>query len=292
MLPENGAANPMLLAELSTYLPDLFDAHRQDEPVRAQEAQARLLLRYRRPIIRYVRHALPNHDDCELIFQNFAVNFVQGKYRGFDPGRGRFRAYLKRALFNLVHDYYRENHSPKRVQLDVDEISLGPGFKQAEVDPFQSLWSEEVVKKGLDKLDAREREKPRSFVGSVIRLKTEDPKRRSADLARILTERKGVPVTAEKVRKDLHLARELLIDFVIEEVRSTLGNSSLDDLEEELIVLGLHSLCKKGIQELRDRDKDCRPAATGGGTRSLKSDSPARSPLPSFLDNGVAVPRS
>jgi DNA-directed RNA polymerase specialized sigma24 family protein len=292
MLPDDGDVGSKLLGELSTYLPDLDAAHRQDEPELAQNAQTRLLLRYRRPILRYVRHALPNQDDCELIFQNFAINFVQGKYRGFDPGRGRFREYLKRALFNLVHDYYRENHTPRRVQLDVNNISVAVQPRQTEVDPFQALWSEEVVKRGLDKLDQREREKPRSFVGSVIRLKAENPARRSADLARILTARKGIPVTAEKVRKDTHLARGLLIHYVIEEVRSTLGNPSLDDLEEELIDLGLHSLCKTAIQDLRDRGLEVKPELGRPGHQPPISDSPARIQPPSYLDNAAEAPRS
>jgi DNA-directed RNA polymerase specialized sigma24 family protein len=49
--------------------------------------------------------AVRNPDTAGDLAQEFALRFLRGAFRHADPGRGRFRDYMKTALIHLVNDY-------------------------------------------------------------------------------------------------------------------------------------------------------------------------------------------
>jgi hypothetical protein len=55
-------------------------------------------------------------------------------------------------------------------------------------------------------------------------------------------------VTAEWVRKRLFLAREKFTDLLLDEVARSLGDPSADEVEQELIDLGLFDYCRAALE--------------------------------------------
>jgi hypothetical protein len=59
----------------------------------------------------------------------------------------------------------------------------------------------------------------------------------------------GFEVTEKKVRKAVHQGRAHLLKFIIDEVAATLVRPTMEEIEEELIDLGLHTICKRALIE-------------------------------------------
>src|SRR5690242_2756490 len=70
-------------------------------------AQQQLLQRYSKSIYRYLLGAVRNPDVADELAQEFALRLIRGDFRGVDPGRGRFRDFVKGVLFHLIADYHR-----------------------------------------------------------------------------------------------------------------------------------------------------------------------------------------
>src|SRR5262245_9747901 len=66
-----------------------------------------LMQRYCGAVYRYLLRAVRDPHAAEALTREFALRFLRGRFRHADPARGRFRDYVKSALFHLVHDYRR-----------------------------------------------------------------------------------------------------------------------------------------------------------------------------------------
>ena len=95
-----------LLAHLSTRWTWLNMAH-SGPPAAARSAVGWLVERYRPAAVRYLRGAVRDPDAAEDLFQEFTVRLTRGDFRSADPGRGRFRDFLRTALARLAADHYR-----------------------------------------------------------------------------------------------------------------------------------------------------------------------------------------
>ena len=250
------------LESVSTCWGDLEEARRPDRPEIARIARDRFLERYRRPILKYVRRALPDEADAEGVFNDFAANFLAGRFHRADPSRGRFRDYLKSALFNLVRDHRRKNRPHAELREDLVARPLTDDFGAEDDRAFLEIWQREFLAKAWEYLDDIERRYPRRPYSSILRMKIQDT-RRSAEIACVLSASMGRDLSAQWVRRKILDARNLLEEFLFAEVCSTLHQPSLDEVEEELIDLGLHSLCKR---ELAKRRGLALGAIAGGST--------------------------
>jgi RNA polymerase sigma-70 factor (ECF subfamily) len=63
-------------------------------------------------------------------------------------------------------------------------------------------------------------------------------------MAEQLTGRMGRPLTAVGVRQTLHRAREKFAALLLDEVRQSLEDPRTEQLEEELVELGLLDYCR------------------------------------------------
>src|SRR5437868_15369064 len=101
------------LSRIDTLWTMLLRAH-GGEPGAVQDAQCKLLERYRGAVYRYLLGAVRDADAAEELAQEFALRFVRGDFRRASPDRGRFRSYLKTALIHLVTDYHRARQRAPR----------------------------------------------------------------------------------------------------------------------------------------------------------------------------------
>ena len=106
--------------------------------------------RYSGAVRRYLIAVLQDHNVADDLSQDFAVRFLRGNFRKADPGRGRFRDYVKRSVLNLVHDYRRQNQKQPRA-LAVD-FADDPESLELEDEAFRVSWRDEILERCWEQL--------------------------------------------------------------------------------------------------------------------------------------------
>jgi RNA polymerase sigma-70 factor (ECF subfamily) len=231
------------LSRISTLWSDVGRAHQGDSGA-AAVAQERLLERYGGAIRRYLRAAVRDAHAAEELFQEFAVRFLQGRLRGADPQRGRFRDFVKGVLHHMVADYH-QGRKKRLAQLPADyvEAAAGPEPAAEADDEFVRGWREELLARCWAALAEAEAKGSQPFY-SVLHLRAKHPGMPSEELARQVGERIGRTFTAVGVRQVLHRARERFADLLIAEVADSLRRPTADDVAQELCDLGLLDYCR------------------------------------------------
>src|SRR5207302_1174530 len=81
----------------------------------------------------------------------FALRFVRGDFKRADPSRGRFRAFLKTALYHLVIDYQRRRRhlplTPEAPEPAVEAASLHDADRD-----FLATWRAELLNRAWQDL--------------------------------------------------------------------------------------------------------------------------------------------
>src|SRR5262249_51654517 len=114
------------LSQLTTLWSLVCRAH-TGPPEQVHSAQQQLLERYGGAVRRYLQAALRCADDAHEIFQNFAHDWLRGALRGADPRRGRFRDYVKTALYHLIAAHHRKGQRwPGQLPADWSESAAAP----------------------------------------------------------------------------------------------------------------------------------------------------------------------
>ncbi len=210
------------------------------------QAQRELLQRYSPAIFRYLVGAVRDADVAEDLAQEFALRLIRGDFRGADPARGRFRDFVKGVLYHLVADYQRRKKKIVQVGSGVPEVA-SPEETDRE---FLLNWRGQLLSRAWDALARVEQTTGQRF-HAVLRLKVDSPEMRSQEMAEMLSQRLGKPVSAEWVRQNLHRAREKFADFLVKEILDTLDTPTFEALEQELIDLELHEYCLPALNRLR-----------------------------------------
>jgi RNA polymerase sigma factor (sigma-70 family) len=213
-------------------------AHDKDVPEeQRQAARGELLLRYQGAVKRYLagalRGAVNREDLVGECFQRFSERMLDGRFRGADPDRGRFRYYLRRSLGNLVNDIYRD--------IAREPDGLG-GRDPVAPEPLEESWREVLMQRALEAL--REHE-ANSGAGHYTVLKLKMDGLKAEEIGQRLGAG-GKAITAVAIRRRLTRAREKLVELLREEVRQTLSAPSEEDVDEELADLGLLEYCRAG----------------------------------------------
>ena len=210
-------------------------------------ARQQLLERYRGAVYRYLRKVLHEPDAADEVFQEFALQLVNGDLRGANPRRGRFRNFVKGTLFHLIADYRKQRrHWPGPLPADgaalADDPEGVPSDRQ-----FVDSWCDELLARAWAALAGIEARTGQPFY-AVLRFRADHPEMRSPQMAEQLTVRLGKPFTAVGVRQTLHRARQHFADRLLDELTQSLENPTAEELEEELIELGLLDYCRPALE--------------------------------------------
>jgi len=235
------------LSSIKTHWTTLFRAH-QGESDADTGARQQLLLRYYGAVYRYLLGIVRDPAAAEDLTQEFAVRFLRGDFRRAAPERGRFRDFLKTAVRHLAMDYWRqkEKASPPLPPEEAAPAQAGPSPADDLDQPFLDKWREELLARSWDMLK-EDQEKTGHPYHLVLRLKSQQPGLRSAQLAARLSRELGKSVSEEGVRQLVHRARRRFADLLVEEVGRSLQTSDPEAVAEELIELGLLSYCRPSL---------------------------------------------
>jgi RNA polymerase sigma-70 factor (ECF subfamily) len=213
-----------------------------------RSAQEEMLGCYGKAIHRYLLGAVRDQHTADELFQEFAQRLVEGKFRGADPARGRFRDYIKGALSNLVADYWRTRGKQAAAQRALAaEASDTDEGKAAPADEFALCCRDEHLAQVWAALKSEEKGSGQPL-HTALRLRVDQPDLRSPELAELLAQRLGKPVTAVSARQTLHRARERFADLLLDEVTRSLGRPTPAELEQELIELQLLTYCQQALE--------------------------------------------
>ncbi|QEL16291.1 sigma-70 family RNA polymerase sigma factor [Limnoglobus roseus] len=233
------------LSQISTMWTGL--ARRDD--VQADEsraAAAAFLDRYYQAVYGYLLRSVKDPDRAAELFQEFALRFLKGDFRHADPGRGRFRDYLRTVLINLVR---RSSSKPVNVALAAEPEVLPEEPVDGE---FLTHWREAILNVAWQALQQEQNRGGPPYY-SVLRLRAEKPDLTSVELAVQLTANlKAIEAyTDANVRKILQRGREVFSDKVVDEVARSIPTRDEDRVAQELIDLGFLGFCRKALDRWR-----------------------------------------
>jgi RNA polymerase sigma-70 factor (ECF subfamily) len=223
-----------------------------------QSAQQVLLDRYGGAVRSYALAALRDEDAADEVFQEFALKFVRGDFGTADPGRGRFRAFVKTVVFRLIVDYQRRKKGLLRegpLHSNVAEPAANDAAEKSDEDTFRTSWRDQLLGRCWQRLREIEDQTGKPHY-TVLKFRVDHPDARSADLASGLSDALNKPINAGAVRVLLHRARDAFADVVYEEVGHSLDNASIAEVEDELIELNLLEYCKPALDRQRGKSTD------------------------------------
>jgi RNA polymerase sigma-70 factor (ECF subfamily) len=228
----------------------VFAAH-QGPQDQSAEAKRHLLVKYGSAVYRYLLGAVRDREEANELFQEFALKFVRGDLRGLEPARGRFRDYLRKVLGHMVAENRRQAARRKRLAAPGDRTgagTTGPAEIEAETNAaFLEAWRSNLLDAAWEALAAIEQQTGQVLY-TVLRVRADMLEAPAKVLAERLSAQLDRPVKAAWVHKKLHLAREKFTELLLDEVTRSLDDPSAEDLERELIDLGLLDRCRKALR--------------------------------------------
>jgi RNA polymerase sigma-70 factor (ECF subfamily) len=235
------------LSQLTTLWSVVCQAHQgPEEAMRA--ARQRLLERYGGAVRRYLTRAVRERDADDELLQEFALRFLRGDFRRADPERGRFRNFLKTALFRLVVQSRRRRQRALPLREDAAELAeVDPGPAEGPDHAFLCSWRDELLARAWNALERVQDETGQPFY-VVLRFRAEHTDIRSPQMAEQLSAQLGKPLTAGGVRQILHHARDHFAVALLEEVVHSLDTPTEECLEDELLDLGLLNYCRTALE--------------------------------------------
>ena len=236
----------MHLSRIDTVWSMVLDAHHATDE-RQVEAMERLLRRYGKAIHRYLLAVVGNADDAADLAQELALRLVRGDFQAARPERGRFRQMIKSAALNLVVDYHRRRRlRPGQLAESNPEVADPANTAEDWDREFVASWRSRLLGLAASSLERYQQRTGRPFY-DVFRLRKENPELSSAQLAELMSQQQGRPIKSNWVRQMLLRARERYASALLAEIWRSLEHPSPENLEEELIELGLLKYCQKHL---------------------------------------------
>lgn len=200
----------------------------------APAAQRQLLQRYYGAVYRYLLGAVRDENAAWDLAQEFAVRFVRGDFRKADPGRGRFRNYVKKALSNLVTDYRRaQRRQPGPLPADVADPAPDETAPDDEPD-FVGNWREELINRTWQALAEAS-----PALHAVLLQHVQQPGASALSMVESLSKQLGKTISPGHLRVLLHRARRKFAELIRAEVQHSLQSPGEEELAQELRALDL-----------------------------------------------------
>jgi DNA-directed RNA polymerase specialized sigma24 family protein len=240
------------LSRISTNWDLLFQVHQQE--IEGMEALRVFLTRYCGAVFRYLLAAVRNPDDAEELSQEFALRFIRGDFRRAHPDRGRFRNFLKTALYHMVIDYHRRRQSLHALNGTESGSEDLPSPQRDFDNDFLQHWRAELFDRAWELLAEWEAHDGKPW-HTVLSWRVEHPDASSSDLADHIARALGRSCTDSSARQILRRARIRFANCLLDEVARSLNSQIPEEIEAEVIDLGLLPYCRQALR----RRSSCSP---------------------------------
>jgi hypothetical protein len=198
--------------------------------------------RYAPAIQKYLLALLKNQDDAEEVAQNFFLWVTQHGFPRARKDRGRFRDYLKVTVRNAALNYVTRKKAPERSSVDLSQF---PAESQSIPDREWIVeWRQCLLEKAWQGLKEHQDQAAQSWFYDVLQLKVANPEADSKTLAERASTLLGKPMRPDAFRKQLSRARHLFAELLVKEIAQTLDRPTPQQIEEELVDLGLMSFVR------------------------------------------------
>jgi RNA polymerase sigma-70 factor (ECF subfamily) len=216
-----------------------------------RSAQQQLMERYSGAVYRYLLGALRDRHAADDLFQEFCLRFLRGDFRNAHPQKGRFRDFVKTALFHLIVDHQnRRKSGPVALPVEEYDIATTQSELRCSDQEFLESWRNEILSRTWQALDVAGREADQQYY-RVLRFRAEHPEMSSAQMAERLSVEMGRPVKPDWVRQTLKRARDKFTEILLDELSRSMDNPTRERLEQELTDLGLLSYCQGALEQRR-----------------------------------------
>jgi RNA polymerase sigma-70 factor (ECF subfamily) len=199
---------------------------------------AKFVLRYAPAIHNYLVALTRSRHEAEEISQDFYVRVLRYGFARANRDRGRFRDYLKASVRNAARDYWQRKPS-----LQLDNLGLvrlaAPGEPDSTDDRWLVYWRRCLLKRAWRALEKHQARSPGNLFHTVLRMVVAHQGEDSEQLAARTTALVGRPVQAAAFRKQLSRGRRMFAQLLLREVEQTLDGPTPQQLEEELVEIGL-----------------------------------------------------
>jgi RNA polymerase sigma-70 factor (ECF subfamily) len=226
----------------------LFEAN-YGTPEQASDALRLLMLRYSGAVHRYLLKTVGDAEEVNDLDQEFALRFLKGKFLNYDPKVGRFRDYVKRAVRNLMIDYYRRKDKTRRLDTSMELKVVGQNGLEDLEERIIEAWRDDLLDRAWDSLHDHEKRTGQPY-HTVLKFRVTHPDETAAEMAEQISPTLGRPLSAGAFRQLLQRAREKWAGSLIDEVKLSLKSPSRENVEEELADLRLLHLCKPVLNRL------------------------------------------
>lgn len=211
-------------------------------------------MRYSGAVRRYALAALRTEEGADEVMQEFALRFVRGDFGKADPGRGKFRSFVKTTVYHLIVDQQRKRkRDGRQAQMASATPEIAAPTQEQHESLFTKSWRDDLLARVWQQLEAQENETGKPYF-TALRCRVDFPDLRSPELAEKLTERLGKPMKAGAARTLLHRAREAFAELLLEDVAHSLPEATRTTVEDELIDLNLLEYCRPALEKQREED--------------------------------------
>ena len=198
----------------------------EENEVEANEAWARLIERYRGPVIRGVRRILRGHPATKEILEEFPGYLLEhALLPKANRERGRFRCYVQGVLRRFVFDALRKRDP--RGAADIEGLELQAPARRKADDEDEAVWAEAVLSNAMQRYDdggTRDARVLLRYYG-VQSFEAVDRETLCAEFG----------LSRNALNQVLHRARQELRRLILDEIRETVGAPG--DLHEEMTMV-------------------------------------------------------
>ena len=214
----------------------------------------RFLRRYAPAIRGYFASLMRNRCDAEDAAQDFFLRIMRKGFPRYSGGRGRFRDYLKTTIRNAARSYMKRTGRPPSNAYIVAALASAPIADQVLDQEFIVHWRWCLLKRAWAALRKHQGSSSGNLFHTVLQLEAKYPEEDSAQLAARASALVGYPLQVATYRKQVSRARRLLAKLLIKEVRLTLHQPSDDELDTELMDLGVWMWIEKWRESECEKD--------------------------------------
>jgi hypothetical protein len=199
---------------------------------------ARFVMCYAPAIRRYLAALIRNPDHADEVAQDFFLGVAAHGFVRTRQAGGRFRDYLKAAVRNAALNFLHRRHPAKSADPSLLEVAA-QRYQASADQEWVAEWRRCLLDRARQALKQYQAQLPGNLFHTVLGMVVDNPLEDTKTLAARTSALIGRSLRAEAFRQQVSRARRTLVQFLLKEVARTLDDPTAENLEIELIELGL-----------------------------------------------------